>query len=176
MQLKRAVLSVVLFFLLGIIFIGPNQNSYHAYFLSPVLNPIFTGLEFGSPWSFYAPDPGGPSIRLEWEILDSKGEAIRTGYFPELRSPYFFNERQVRRLVFSRFLFISDDKYLNIGSSWLCRSNPDANSVRLWKSTAKVPDFYKVQTGEETIFGADFSERVSVGNAFCEDLRNGRAG
>jgi hypothetical protein len=118
MAKRRAILSVALLFFLGLIFLGPNQNAYHSHLFSPVLAPLYAGFELGSPWSFYAPDPGGPSTRLEWEVLSERGEELRSGHFPEDRSPYFLNERQLRRSVFSRFIFGSDAYFMNVGAHW----------------------------------------------------------
>ncbi|MBC7386449.1 MAG: hypothetical protein H7301_09870 [Cryobacterium sp.] len=170
MRQKRAVLSVVLLFMLALITIGPNQNSYHGQLFSPVFSPLFAVTEFGSTWSFFAPDPSTLPVRLEWEILDERGEVVRDGYFPATGFPYFFNERQTRRIALARFFYFADDKHLNVWSNWLCRSNPDAKGIRLWKSNALTPDLYRVQRGEQSLSDIRFEERQSVGNVFCDPV------
>lgn len=167
MSVRRAILSVALLFQLAVVLIGPNKETYHGLLFAPVLEPAFNALEFGPNWSFFAPDPGPAPIRLEWEILDENDNVVRTGHFPETGYPFFVNERQTRRVALARFFFFSDERHLNVWSSWVCRSNPDANSVRLWKAEGKIPNLFKVQSGEEAIEGPVFGERKSVGNVFC---------
>lgn len=167
---RRALLSLVLVFQLIVVFIGPNKDTYHGYLLAPVIEPIYNVLEFGSNWSFFAPDPGPAPVRLEWEILDEKGAIVRTGFFPEEGYPYWMNERQTRRVALARFFYFSDERHLNVWSSWLCRSNTDASGIRLWKSEAKIPNLFKVQKGEESIAVTTFGERKSVGNVFCDPI------
>lgn len=175
MAIRRAILSVALLFQLLVVTIGPNKETYPGYLLSPILEPAFNALEFGANWSFFAPDPGPVPLRLEWEIMDEKDRVIRTGYFPEGGYPYFINERQTRRVALARFFHFSDDRHLNVWSSWVCRSNPDANSVRLWKAEGKIPNLFKVQSGEESIEEPTFGERKSVGNVFCHELKKGES-
>ncbi len=167
MSHRRAILSVALLFQLAVVLIGPNKETYHGFLLAPILEPAFNALEFGPNWSFFAPDPGPAPIRLEWEIVDAKNSIVRTGYFPEDGYPYFFNERQTRRVALARFFYFADDRHLSVWASWVCRSNPDANSVRLWKAEGSIPNLFKVQAGEEEIAAPTFNERKSVGNVFC---------
>jgi hypothetical protein len=169
MSIRRAILSVALVYMLLVVVVGPNRDTYHGYLLAPILEPAFSALEFGQNWSFFAPDPGPAPIRLEWEILDAKDSIIRTGFFPDEGYPYFINERQTRRVALARFFFFNDERHLNVWSSWVCRSNPDANSVRLWKAEGKIPNLFKVQTGEEAIEAPVYGERKSVGNVFCHE-------
>jgi hypothetical protein len=175
MSKRRAILSVALLFQLAVVFIGPNKETYHGLLFAPVLEPAFNALEFGPNWSFFAPDPGPAPIRLEWEIVDDNDQVVRTGYFPEEGYPYFINERQTRRVALARFFYFSDERHLNVWSSWICRSNPDANSVRLWKAIGKIPNLFKVQAGEEKIETPVYDERTSVGNIFCHALTKGGA-
>lgn len=167
MSVRRAILSVALLFQLAVVVIGPNKETYHGFLFAPILEPAFNAFEFGPNWSFFAPDPGPAPVRLEWEILDEKDNVTRTGFFPEDGYPYFINERQTRRVALARFFFFSDERHLNVWSSWVCRSNPDANSVRLWKAEGKIPNLFKVQSGEEAIEAPVFGERKAVGNVFC---------
>lgn len=167
MSTRRAILSVVLLFQLAVVTIGPNKETYHGLLLAPIFEPAFNALEFGQNWSFFAPDPGPAPVRLEWEILNDHSEVLRTGFFPEEGYPYFINERQTRRVALARFFFFSDERHLNVWSSWICRSNPDASGVRLWKAEGKIPNLFKVQAGEEAIELPVFGERKSVGNVFC---------
>jgi hypothetical protein len=173
MSIRRAILSVALLFQLAIVMIGPNKETYHGYLIAPVFEPAFNGLEFGANWSFFAPDPGPAPIRLEWEILDNKDSVVRTGFFPEEGYPYFINERQTRRVALARFFYFNDERALNVWSSWICRSNPDADSVRLWKAESTIPNLFKVQSGEEAIATPVYGERKSVGNVFCHATPKG---
>lgn len=171
MSARRAILSVALVFQLLVVFVAPNRGTYHGSLLLPVMEWALNGLEFGSSWSFFAPDPGPAPVRLEWEILDERGAVTRIGHFPESGYPYFINERQTRRVALARFFYFSDERHLNVWSSWLCRSNPDAEGVRLWKAEGTIPNLFKVAEGVESISGLEFGERKSVGNVFCKEMR-----
>lgn len=172
MALRRAFLSVVLLFQLAVVFFGPNKDNYHNLVLKPILEPVFNAFEFGSNWSFFAPDPGPAPMRLEWEILDARGEVMRTGYFPEEGYPYWINERQTRRVALARFFYFADDRHQTVWANWLCRSNPDAKGVRLWKAMGNIPNLFEVRSGDKTIAsGATYGERTSVGNVFCDEER-----
>jgi hypothetical protein len=168
--MRRAFLSLVLVFQLAVVIIGPNKDTYHGYLLAPIFEPIYSGLELGSNWSFFAPDPGPAPVRLEWEVLGAKGEILRTGFFPDEGYPYWINERQTRRVALARFFYFADDRHLNVWSSWLCRSNRDASGVRLWKAESTIPNLFKVQKGEETITETIFGQRKSVGTVFCDPV------
>lgn len=170
MSKRRAILSVVLLFQIAVVTIGPNKETYHGMMLSPIFEPIFNALELGPNWSFFAPDPGPPPIRLEWEVVDEHDNITRTGFFPDGGYPYFINERQTRRVALARFFVYSDERHLGVWSSWVCRSNPDANSVRLWKAEGKIPNLFKVQNGEEIIETPVYGDRKSIGNVFCHAL------
>ncbi len=170
MALRRAFLSLVLFFLLTVVVVGPNKDNSFGRLMQPIYEPIFNGMELGSPWSFFAPDPGPGPVRLEWEIMDDTGSILRTGFFPDGGYPYFINERQTRRVAMTRFYFFADQRHLNVWSSWLCRSNLDASGIRLWKSEAMIPNIFKVQTGEEDLSNTTFGERKSIGNVFCDPV------
>jgi hypothetical protein len=174
MALRRAFLSVALLFQLAIVLIGPNKETYHGFLLQPVLEPVFNIFEFGSNWSFFAPDPGPSPIRLEWEILDARGGVLRSDFFPKEGYPYWINERQTRRVSLARFFYFSDERHLSVWGDWICRSNPDAKGVRLWKAIGTLPNLFDVRTGEKTIAsGADYGERASVGNVFCDESSRG---
>lgn len=170
MALRRAFLSVVVLFQLAVVLIGPNKETYHGLLLKPVLEPVFNALEFGSNWSFFAPDPGPAPMRLEWEVLDERGGVLRTGNFPEEGYPFWINERQTRRVALARFFYFSDERHLNVWANYLCRSNPDASGIRLWKAMGTIPNLFDVRSGDKTIAsGATYGERTSVGNVFCND-------
>jgi hypothetical protein len=172
---RRAFLSVVVLFQLLVVTVGPNKETYHGYLLAPVLEPVFNALEFGSNWSFFAPDPGPAPMRLEWEALDERGEVLSTGAFPESGYPFWINERQTRRVSIARFFYYSDERHLTVWGSWLCRSNPGVHGFRLWKAMGEIPNLFKVQSGEKRIEdGAEFPDRASVGNVFCDDLAKGK--
>lgn len=171
MRLKRALLSVAVFFQLCVVLVAPNKDTYHGQYLAPVLGPYMAFFEMGSAWNFFAPDPGPPPMFLEWEAFKEDGGMIENSRFPEMRNPYFFNDRQTRRVALTRFFFFDDGRFMGIWGDYICRKNPETYGVRLWKTLYTIPKLFDVQKGKRA-FGDDVgAERKSVGTHFCNEAK-----
>lgn len=167
MNLTKGLLSVVILFQLFIVLIGPNQNTYVGQVAAPAIVPYLNALELGSSWNFFAPDPGPPPLQLEWELLGAGNEIVGTGVFPDRVDPFLIRERQNRRIALARFLFYSDERHLKIWGEYLCRMNPSAVGVRLWKTLFTIPNLFDVQSGKRRIGDDEGGTRTSIGTHFC---------
>ncbi|MFZ9595258.1 MAG: hypothetical protein ACO3A2_04185 [Bdellovibrionia bacterium] len=90
----------------------------------------FSGLM--AEWGFFAPEPGFAAA-LEWEALNSAGQVIQQGTLPTSPDPYFFRERQNRRITVVRFMYGSSYRYEKMMVPYVCSQVPQAKSVQIWQ-------------------------------------------
>ena len=131
--LSRLGLYGFIFFHLFSIVVAPNGTGQLGVRTSFVTEPYLKVFEFMTSWSFFAPDPGPPPMYLEWELLDSQGNSLELTRWPTDPSPFFFRERQNRRLASVRFMLAEDARAEKMMIPYLCHTHPEANVVRLWR-------------------------------------------
>jgi hypothetical protein len=118
-------------------------------------------------WSFFAPEPGPPPVFLEYEALDSSGAQISRGYWPQLKSPYFWRERQNRRISLARFMTSKPERARRLGGEFICRKSPGAHSIRLWSTMYTVSALPQVASGEASLKNDTIQTRTWIGEQVC---------
>ena len=168
---RRDWISLFLLFHLFVIVIYPNRELLFSRWAAPLISPYVNFFEFSGEWNFFAPEPGPPPLYLEWDVQDEKGEELGTERFPNPQHGYFFLDRQNRRAAVARFMFSGEDRYIRVWGEYVCRENPRAHSVRLWRVVLDVPGMSDVAEGKKQIADYNVVERRSVGNVYCSDMR-----
>lgn len=166
-RIYAGLLSAFLLFHLAVIIIVPNKQTYISGRFASVFMPYANLFEFSSGWSFFAPEPGPPPIYLEWALLDKNGEEIGQGRWPEVKDPYFFRDRQNRRIAATRFMASDDTHAEKMMVPVLCASDPRVHSVRLWKLVVGLPTLTDVADGKRTIGDEQDLDRRAVSLDFC---------
>lgn len=163
----KGLLSLFLCFHLLCILAAPLKDTHFGRALGPWAEPYVNFLEIAASWNFFAPDPGPPPLFVEWEYVDAKGEPIGNGRWPEVVNPYSLRERQNRRITLARFMFNSEGSPDRILSPYLCRKEPRAAGVRLWKVVHTIPGLIEVAKGKRQIGDDVGATRNWIAHAFC---------
>lgn len=164
----RVALSLVIVFQLFVVFLMPNSETWLGQRTLPWLAPYVNSLELAATWSFFAPDPGPPPVFVEWEIEDGNGDQVSTGYFPERWEPYVLRERQNRRIAATRFIALTDERTEQVMLNYICRKNPQAYGVTLWRTVYTTPSLNDVASGERKIGDEVGMQRKWISHSFCE--------
>jgi hypothetical protein len=164
----RMALSAVIAFHLFAIVLSPNKNTWLGYQCAKIVEPYVNALELASSWSFFAPDPGPPPIFVEWQLENKKGEMIEKGRWPDSPDPYFLRERQNRRIATARFMAMSDERTEQVLLPYLCRTRPQAFSVKLWRTVYTLPSLTDVVKGKRKIGDDVGMDRRWVSQSFCD--------
>ena len=159
-------LSVFLIFHLFAVIIVPNSMNYLGLQTGPILERYVNFFELSQNWSFFAPEPG-PPVFVEWEILDAQGEPIEKTRWPALGSTY-------RKVSLAVFTSTTDEKVDQLMGSYLCRTNPKAGSVRIWRVISPAPTREEVAHGTRKIGDDAKLERQMITHSFCESSASGR--
>lgn len=167
-QWKRVLISTFLVFHLIGVFIAPNPASFLSQALAPVYRPYMNLLGLSHTWGFFAPEPISPPLYID-HIMELRNGMSVSGRFPEEVNPYFFRDRYNRRMSLSKFILSTDDNIRNMYVRYLCRSNPDAISTKLWRVVATQPSLQMVQNGEKKMTDpVDFKIEV-LGTYYCPE-------
>lgn len=167
-RIARVLLSLLILWHVSVVLLAPNSSLERLRAPDSWVSRYINTFAFGPYWSFFAPEPGPPPIYLEWELLDAGGEVQATGSFPERESPFFFRDRQSRRIAFTSFIIGDPTRIDRVMSSYLCRQNPGVRSVRVWRSTDPVPSMEEVAAGKK--IPGDPKERVRqwMAHSYCQ--------
>jgi hypothetical protein len=163
----QAGLSVFIFFHLTAVIIAPNGRSYLGGVVGPWIEPYVNALELVSSWNFFAPDPGPPPIQVVYEIHGKDQELVQEGKFPEAGDPFFFRDRQNRRIAAARFMISAQDRLEKVMVPYLCKSVPGAQAVRLGKRMHSIPSLQEVAEGKRSIGDALEAKTEWVSTTYC---------
>jgi hypothetical protein len=154
-----------------VVFLAPVPESGPSQAITPYLQKYLYFFEFTPNWNFFAPDPGPPPIFADYELMDHDGNVVKTGHWPESPNPYFFTDRQSRRVAMARFVIATAENEERVMVPWLCRERgdhgEDVSSVRLWKTAFKVPTLDEFKSKERKP-ASDDRIRILVSRSFCE--------
>jgi hypothetical protein len=154
-----------------VVLLSPVPESGPAKAITPYLQKYLYFFEFTPNWNFFAPDPGPPPIFADYELLDRDGRVVKTGHWPESPNPYFFTDRQSRRVAMARFVIATPENEERVMLPWLCRTKgehgEDVNSVRLWRTAYKVPTLEEFKSKERKP-ASEEHVRFLVSLNFCD--------
>jgi len=168
----KATLSVGVAFHLFCIFLVPNSQNYVGYIAAPVVEPYIRMLSLASTWGFFAPDPGPPPLYIEYEALSGDGAALRAGRWPDREQMPFFRERRIWRVSLVRSLTSLTAGTEQVIGPYLCKKNPDASTIRMWKVVFGMPTLLDVRDGKRTIGDEVDQDRRLVGVTYCEPINS----
>lgn len=164
---KKMLLSLAVLFHMFCVILAPNSQTYVGQMSEKIVGPYVSSLELASQWGFFAPDPGPPPVFIEYELVGAGGDSLRGGMWPEKKDPFWIRERQNRRISVARFIFASPDRLEKTLAPYFCKSNPDAQAVRLWKIVQGMANLHDVAQGKRTIHDAQGTERKYVTQYLC---------
>ncbi len=92
-----------------------------------------------------------------------------SGRFPDEVDPFFFRDRQNRRMSLSKFILSTDDNIRNMYVRYLCKEHPDTTSMRLWRVLTTQPSLEMVQKGIKKMTDpVDYKIEV-LGTYYCAE-------
>ena len=168
---QKAFIALIVSYQLLVMVLTPNSENIFGTRLSPFVYNYASFMDFMSTWGFFAPDPGPPPTFLEWELMDKTGKMISHGNFPDFPNPFFLSDRQMRRESAVRYMLFNPNQAGRMWFSYLCKNNPEANSVRLSLGLYPVPTMEDVITGKKHIGDRTDVSRTNIGLDFCEGKR-----
>ncbi|RYZ97412.1 MAG: hypothetical protein EOP11_22065 [Proteobacteria bacterium] len=165
----RLIVSLGLIFHLGAVFTAPNPSSYLTTALGFVYRPYTNYLGLAHTWGFFAPEPMAPPMFIDY-IIDRKGGGQISGRFPDEKDPFFFRDRQNRRLALSRYIMSTDDNIRNMFVRYQCIEQKGAlDAIRLWRVTQTPPSLESVRQGDKKMTDtADYKIEV-LGTYYCPE-------
>ncbi len=174
MEIKRpwvkiAISAFLLFHLTGII-LAPNPTSYLTQSLATVYRPYTHFLGLGHTWGFFAPEPVSPPLYIDY-IIERKDAAPISGRFPEEGDPYFFRDRQNRRMSLSKFILMVDDNIKNMFINYLCQQHENILSIKLWRVLTTQPSLAMVQSGEKKMTDPVETKIEVLGTYYCQEKK-----
>lgn len=168
--MRLAISAFLCFHLFGV-FVTPNPRSYLNQSVSAVVRPYMNYLGLGFTWGFFAPEPVSPPMFIDY-VIAKKGGGEISGRFPKDPDPYFFRDRQNRRLALSRFIMNNDDYIRNMFVRYQCLHEQEIESMRLWRVTLTQPTLEDVQAGKKKMTDAGDYKIEVLGTYYCpEDLK-----
>jgi hypothetical protein len=166
--LRAAISAFLLFHLLGVV-AAPNPNSYLYASIAPLYRPYMNALGLGHTWGFFAPEPAAPPMYIDYIVDKLDGSSI-SGRFPEEGSPFFFRDRQNRRMTLSRFILSADDNIRNMFVRRFCLQNKDqVQQIRLWRTVATQVSLEQVKKGEKRMTDAAEHKIEVLGTYYCPE-------
>lgn len=164
----RVVLSLFLLWHFPVVLIAPNSSIESLRSPDSLFNRYVGNFALGPYWSFFAPEPGPPPIYLEWELENKLGQVIGRDMMPQPKSPYFFRDQQSRRIAFTSFVFADPTRLDAVMTSYICKHNPEADAIRLYRSSDPIPTMLDVAEGRK--LPGDEKERVrqTIAHSFCK--------
>jgi hypothetical protein len=166
----RLILSAFLIFHLFGILIAPNPGSYLTQSLSAVYRPYTNYLGLSHSWGFFAPEPISPPMYIDY-VIERKDQAPMNGRFPAETSPYFFRDRQNRRMSLSKFIMSTDDNIRNMFVRYLCYEEKNILSINLWRVVTTQPSLKMVQSGQKKMTDPVESKIEVLGTYYCPETR-----
>jgi hypothetical protein len=152
------------------IMLAPGPMTYLYQSARPLFLPYWQIFGLGSTWSFYAPDPA-PPIFYEWEWEDAAGKR-HTGSYPQFPSPYWNGDRQALRITAMGYIFTNQGMAERTFIPYVCRTQPEARGVSLWRVAYPVPSTVDFVKGERK-FGLNSQEAVRewISHSLCDRER-----
>ncbi len=169
----RLIISLWIVFHLFALVLGPNPQNYWGKTSGAVLEPYANFLGLVSTWSFFAPDPGPPPHYIEYEVYGKKQKILAEGEFPERKNPYFFQDRQNRRVTSARFMINQWERAEKMLVPYLCRKSAGAVRVRLWQVLHPIPTLWDVEQGKKIPNDPKDADRREISSTFCPDENEG---
>jgi hypothetical protein len=164
----RLAVSVFLFFHLFGVLIAPNPGSFLSQSLAFIYRPYLNALGLAHTWGFFAPEPVSPPMYIDY-VIDRKNGGPVNGRFPDEVSPFFFRDRQNRRMSLSKFILSTDDNIKNMFVHYLCSQEKDILSMNLWRVVGTQPSLQMVQEGKKKMTDpVDFKIEV-LGTYYCPE-------
>lgn len=164
----RLAVSVFLLFHLGGVFLSPNPASYLSQALSPIYRPYMNFLGLAHTWGFFAPEPVSPPMYIDY-IIEKKEGGQLSGRFPAEKDPFFFRDRQNRRLSLSKFIVATDDNIRNMFVRYQCMHEEDVQSIKLWRVVHTQPSLESVRKGEKKATDAGDYKIEVLGTFYCPE-------
>lgn len=164
---RRLISAFLLFHLTGVL-LAPNPGSYLSQSLAFIYRPYMNIFGLAHTWGFFAPEPISPPMYID-HILEQKNGISVNGRFPDEVDPFFFRDRQNRRMSLSKFILSTDDNIRNMYVRYLCEKNPDTTSMRLWRVLTTAPSLEMVRKGEKRMTDpVDYKIEV-LGTYYCSE-------
>ncbi len=167
----RFALSLLIAFHVFAVLVAPNIDSDLGRGSRSIVGPYIELLELTNLWSFFAPEPGPPTVYLEYAIEGADGNTLTSGRWPETDGAYFFKERQVRRIAAVEFMVQSDVRMERMMLPYLCSANPGASAVTLWRTWNPVPSMEEVRVGAQKLHDPERAKRELLSHSFCVGAR-----
>ena len=165
--MRLALSAFLVFHLLGVLS-SPNPSSYLNQTLSTVYRPYMNFLGLAHTWGFFAPEPVSPPMYLDY-IIEKKGGEQISGRFPDEKDPFFFRDRQNRRMSLTRFIASTDENIRSMFIHYLCEKETNIESIRLWRVMLTSPSLEDVQKGKKRMTDpADYKIEV-LGTYYCPE-------
>lgn len=164
--LKRLASAWLCFHLFAVLIV-PASVHYVASRTRGLVEPYVNLLGINTTWNFFAPEPGPPPVFVEFEAIDSAGNQITRGYWPNPESPYFWRERQNRRVALARYMLGETARAERLMGVFLCRRNPGAHAIRMWRTMYDVASLPSVAEGRATIKSDTIQKRDWIAEQSC---------
>jgi hypothetical protein len=163
----KAGLSVFLLFHLFCVGLFPLSDTPTGMKLTEFVQPYVFTLELTNNWNFFSPNPS-PPIYIEYELVGENGEAFRSGRWPEPKNPFFWRDRQVRRITATDFMMSGEMRAEKMMVSYFCGStSPRPRALRLWRVAEPFPTTAEVVAGTRKLGDGVGAERKFVSHTFC---------
>jgi hypothetical protein len=171
LKFKVGLTAFIIYHLYAVLLVPNNQN-YLGFKSAPWINPYVSFFEFVTAWGFFAPEPGPPPIFVDWELMDQEGKLLETGRWPSYPNPFFWGERQSLRLNLGRFMAMNDARAEQMLSPYLCKQNPRAVSVQLWRSFYNLTPMVSAIHGQPLNGISSEPNRHLLSHSFCKEFQH----
>lgn len=166
MKWVKAGLSLFLVFHLFCVLLVPNSDNYVGNYFSKIMLPYLYFFELTNNWNFFSPNPE-PPVYVEFELVDTQGQAFLSGQWPDARDSFFWRDRKTRRVSAADFMVNQELRAEKIMVSYLCHRDPRTHSIRIWRAMDTIPTPEEVVSGKRRIGDGVGTERKFVSHTFC---------
>jgi hypothetical protein len=162
----KAGLSVFIAFHLFCVILFPICDTPMGERLTHWARPYVLALELTNNWNFFSPNPS-PPIYVDYELVDDHGEIQSEGRWPEPKDPFFWRDRQTRRITATDFMIAGEVRVEKMMVSYFCNQPSHPHSVRLWRAMESQPTAEQVVSGQRRPGDGKGTERKFVSQTFC---------
>lgn len=163
--LLKTALSLWILYHLFVVLLMSNPGSWVGHHFQKFITPYANVTGFNTSWNFFAPNPTQTAyIRYLVHYENQEGEIVKEpqeGFFPQNKNQAIFDVRRRRELYFMHYIlgrpFLLEKHF----APYICKTHPDASSVRLEGVVETVPPLDEALTfRQETL--ADLSKQVEL--------------
>lgn len=162
--------SIWIIFHLSCVLLAPNRDNFISFRFKSIIEPYVSTIGMAATWSFFAPEPGPPPLYVDYLVKNQADKTIAEGSWPERKDPFWFRERQNRRIAAARLMVQNGTFADKMMIPFLCKRFKNASTLQLWRVIYSIAPISEVESGKRSIGDGKGEDRMWVGSSSCPEI------